>query len=92
MTDLQCKVEASIRATHGVGLSRDGWVEDDAGMWYHPREDGPLTVGEAYLRQRSYYILASRQASFWVLGLLTSFYGILILIAKWNYICELLNI
>lgn len=82
MTDLQCK----------VGLLRDGWVEDDTGMWYHPREDELLTIGEAHHRQTSYDLMTGRQACFWVLALVASFYGILILIAKWNYICELLDI
>lgn len=92
MIDLQCKVEASIRATHGAGLLRDGWIEDDAGLWYHPNEDGSLTIGEAHLRQTSYDLMVGRQACFGLLCLVVSFYGILILIAKWNYICELLNI
>jgi len=91
VTDVHWKMEARMRKQHGPGLLLDGWTEDDTGWWHHPREDTPLTVVEAHLRQTSWDITAGRWYCFVALGLLTSLYGIIILIANWNYICAYLN-
>lgn len=91
MTDLQCKVEADIRATLGTELLRDGWIEIDKGLWFHSAF-GTYTIFVAYEIQSKVDLRLGRQAILLILGVLATFYGILILIAKWNYICELLDI